>query len=268
MITKTPYFLKLKREMQRATLEALIFASDEVLTPKTLFKLLILSENTFAPISDINQDDEESTPNEDAQATLESELKEKYKLPPNFFEDLIVEINQDLAETNRPYHIVEIAGGFQFSTRPEYGQTVKQFIQSRTKRKLTQAALESLSIVAYRQPVTKQEIEQIRGVNSSDVVNSLIEKNLIKIVGRKNTLGKPLLYGTTSEFLRIFGMKRLEDLPKPREFDELTGKESSPDFKGEQITFNIFDEPEEILQDKLDIDLNDLEGVDIEEEIE
>jgi len=119
--------------------------------------------------------------------------------------------------------IVEIAGGFQMLSNPEYANAIRTFYRTQKKEKLSKPALESLAIVAYKQPVTRLEIELIRGVNSDGVVTHLLEKNLIKIVGRKDVPGKPFLYGTTKEFLEYFGLSSLADLPKLEEFASLEG---------------------------------------------
>jgi segregation and condensation protein B len=95
----------------------------------------------------------------------------------------------------------------------------------KSKRRLSQAALETLSIIAYKQPLTKPELESIRGVNSDYILNTLLEKNLITISGRAETVGRPLLYSTTSEFLKYFGLNKLSDLPKPREMEEIMNDE-------------------------------------------
>jgi segregation and condensation protein B len=138
-----------------------------------------------------------------------------------FFDELVEEINDQLERVERPYRIVKIAGGFQFATTPAHGLLVQRLLKAKNRRRLTQAALETVAIIAYRQPITKAEIDAIRGVNSGEVVNSLVEKQLVAMVGRAETLGKPLLYGTTEEFLRVFGLNDISDLPKLREIDDL-----------------------------------------------
>jgi segregation and condensation protein B len=107
----------------------------------------------------------------------------------------------------------EIAGGWQFSSRPEFGPWIRKLFKERLTYKLSNSALETLSIIAYKQPITRGEIEEIRGVEVSAVLDTLMERRLVKIAGRKETIGRPLLYGTTAEFLKSFGLKRLEDLP-------------------------------------------------------
>jgi segregation and condensation protein B len=115
----------------------------------------------------------------------------------------------------------EIAGGFQFRTSPRYATFVRMLIQQKPT-KLSRAQLEALSIIAYRQPVTRPEIDDVRGVDSGSALKLLLERNLIKIIGKKEEAGRPLLYGTTTDFLELFGLKNLRDLPTLREFSELT----------------------------------------------
>ena len=115
----------------------------------------------------------------------------------------------------------EVAGGWQFRTAPESADFVKRFLKVKPQR-LTRAALETLAICAYRQPVTRPEIEDIRGVDSGAVLKALLERRLIKIVGKKEEVGRPILYGTTREFLEFFALKDLGSLPTLREFQELT----------------------------------------------
>ena len=169
----------------RATVEALIFASPEPITPKRLCRLL--SEE----------------PKEDVLAAIES-LKADYE--------------------NRPgLQMVEVAGGYQITTRPELHEWVRRLFHERSTQKLSVAALESLAVISYRQPVTALEVTEIRGVNASGVLSTLLERNLIKIVGRKNVVGRPFMYGTTKEFLIRFGLKDLGDLPRIEDMAEALG---------------------------------------------
>ena len=115
----------------------------------------------------------------------------------------------------------EIAGGFQFRTSPRYAPFVRMLVQQKPT-KLSRAQLEALSIIAYRQPVTRPEIDDVRGVDSGSALKLLLERNLIKIIGKKEEAGRPLLYGTSTDFLELFGLKNLRDLPTLREFSELT----------------------------------------------
>jgi segregation and condensation protein B len=134
---------------------------------------------------------------------------------------MIEELNAEFESGHRAFRIVHVAGGYQFATRPEYGSWLGKMLREKTRRKLSVSALETLAVIAYRQPVTKPEIEAIRGVNIDYVLRTLLERNLAAIVGRAASPGRPLLYGTTQEFLKRFGLNDLSELPKPREIDEL-----------------------------------------------
>lgn len=127
------------------------------------------------------------------------------------------------------FFLSEVAGGYQIRTRPEYGEWVKQLIQSKPQR-LSKAALETLAIIAYKQPVIRNDIEHIRGVNCGGILRMLIERKLIRILGRKEIPGRPLIYATTRQFLEVFGLKDLKDLPTPEEIMTL-GDMSSDNMK-------------------------------------
>ena len=172
----------------KAILEALIFASPEPLTPKAMHKLL------------------DAEPQEDVQAALAA-LKQEY-------------------DGRGGLQLVEVAGGYQIVTRPDLHDWVRRLFHERTTQKLTVQALETLAVIAYRQPVTAAEITEIRGVNTSGVLNTLLERHLIKIAGRKQVVGRPFLYATTKEFLIRFGLNDLTDLPKVEDMAEALGLES------------------------------------------
>ncbi|MCL2824209.1 MAG: SMC-Scp complex subunit ScpB [Polyangiaceae bacterium] len=122
---------------------------------------------------------------------------------------------------NRGIRLVQIGGGFTFRTAPEFGPFVRE-LSAKSPTKLTRAQLEALAIVAYRQPLTKPEIDDIRGVDTGGVLKLLLERGLIRILGKRDEPGRPLVYGTTPEFLSLFSLKSLKDLPSLREFSELT----------------------------------------------
>jgi len=169
----------------KAVVEALIFASPEPITPKMLFRLL------------------SDEPKEDVSAALAA-LKADYE--------------------NRPgLQMVEVAGGYQIVTRPDLHEWVRRLFHERSTQKLTVQGLETLAVIAYKQPITALEIAEIRGVNTSGVLSTLLERHLIKIVGRKNVVGRPFLYATTKEFLIRFGLKDLNDLPKIEDMAEALG---------------------------------------------
>jgi segregation and condensation protein B len=118
----------------------------------------------------------------------------------------------------RSFSLEEVAGGFQLLTRPEHDDIIGRLKKIESKRRLSRAALETLSIIAYKQPVKRADIESIRGVSSLDIIKGLMEMGLVKTSGREDAPGSPLLYGTTEKFLTMFGLKALEELPKPNEF--------------------------------------------------
>lgn len=126
----------------------------------------------------------------------------------------IKELNEEYERAGRAFRIDEIAGGFQMLTRPEYAEFVDRFHTVVRKSKLTQAALETLALIAHRQPITRAEIEAIRGVQCGEVLRSLTEKRLVRIAGRKDVPGRPLLYTTTRDFLGHFGLNSVDDLKK------------------------------------------------------
>ena len=173
----------------KAIVEAMIFASPEPLTPKALVKLL------------------DNEPKEDVLAALEA-LKADYEQPGGL-------------------QLVEVAGGFQIVTRPDLHEWVRRLFHERSTQKLSAQALETLAVIAYRQPITALEITEIRGVSASGVLNTLLERHLVKIVGRKQVVGRPFMYATTREFLIRFGLKDLSDLPKVEDMAESLGIESS-----------------------------------------
>ncbi len=179
-------------------IEALIFASDEPLSLKDIVEILKSSEETHLRIK-ITEDEVLS---------------------------IIRELNKEYVDTNRAFRIIQAAGGFQFATLPDFAIWLGLMAKEKSKRKLSQSALETLAVIAYKQPVTKPEIEAIRGVNVDYMLNALLERDLITIVGRAATPGRPLLYGTTKTFLKHFGINDLIDLPKPREIEEILNDNS------------------------------------------
>jgi segregation and condensation protein B len=133
---------------------------------------------------------------------------------------LVDELNAEYAKRGRAFEISEVAGGFQIRTLPAYASYI-QASQPERPLRLSQAALETLSVVAYRQPATRAEIEYVRGVDAGAVLRSLLERHLVRIAGHREVPGRPLLYATTRRFLEVFGLARIEDLPTLRELAEL-----------------------------------------------
>ena len=136
----------------------------------------------------------------------------------------IEELKNRYAEPTFSFDIVEISNGYQFLTKGAYHPTVGTFLKQTTKKRLSQAALETLSIVAYKQPISKTEIEQIRGVSCDYAMQKLLEKELVAILGRSEAPGRPLVYGTSEKFMDYFGIKSLKDLPKPKDFKEVENR--------------------------------------------
>jgi len=126
---------------------------------------------------------------------------------------IVDDLNRQYELGRKPLKIVELAGGYQMVTREEYAEWIRILFSTRRKVKLSQAALETIAIIAYKQPVARVDVERIRGVNIDGILKNLLDKNLVRVAGRDKGLGRPYLYGTTPEFLSHFGMKKLSDLP-------------------------------------------------------
>lgn len=141
-------------------------------------------------------------------------------VPPREIRGAISDLRKIYEEGSGGIFIAEVAGGYQFRTRSEFSEYIKSMLEGKPKR-LSRAALETLAIIAYRQPIVRSDIERIRGVDSGGVVKILLERNLIRILGKKDVPGKPLLYGTTKDFLETFGLKDLKSLPTIREMGAL-----------------------------------------------
>ncbi len=134
-------------------------------------------------------------------------------------------LRQEYDERNAGITLAEVAGGYQFATRPENAVWIRKFKAVKVSSKLSRPALETLAIVAYKQPITRTEVETLRGVNIGGIMRNLMERRLVKIVGKKDVPGKPMMYGTTTEFLQYFGLKDLSALPTLKEFQELEAGE-------------------------------------------
>ncbi len=134
----------------------------------------------------------------------------------------VYSLKEEYESLNRGLRINEVAGGFRIATDVSLAMWLNRFYKSRFTEKLTKPSLETLSIIAYKQPITRVEIEQIRGVNVDGVIKTLLERELIRIVGRKEVIGRPLLYATTNQFLEYFGLNSLSELPRLAEVGEIT----------------------------------------------
>ena len=167
-----------------SVIEALIFVSEEPLSVKTLAEVL--------------------------------------KEDRGWIEMAVEELAKEFNDRNGGLMLREVAGGWQIATRPEHHEYVRAFLKSRPSAKLSLAALETLAVIAYKQPITIPEILEIRGVQSSSAIKTLLDKRLIIAKGRKETIGRPMMYGTSKEFLLQFGLKDLTDLPSIEDFEDLT----------------------------------------------
>jgi len=159
----------------KAIIEALLFVSEE---PLTVYRLSKIMEQTESQV-----------------------------------EKLLSEIQQELSCQNRGIQLYHVNGGYKMGTPPELAEYVEKLFSSGSRPTLSRAALETIAIIAYKQPITRVEIEAIRGVSSGGVLDNLLKRKMIKVTGRKESPGRPLMYGTTSEFLKYFGLNKLEELP-------------------------------------------------------
>lgn len=201
--------------------EALIFASDEPIDSNSIAQII------------------KAVTKEENEGQLVKDL-----------ENAIIELNKFYEENKMAFRIIKIARGYHFATRPEFSRFVGYMNTERKKKRLSQAALETLAIIAYKQPITKPEIEKIRGVGADYILSTLLEKNLICIKGRAETVGRPLLYGTTDEFLNYFGIGDISELPKPREIEEILNDEKFLEQK-KRLLMNVL---EEELEKEFDFD--------------
>jgi segregation and condensation protein B len=151
--------------------------------------------------------------------------------------DSLEQLRSEYVKKNRGFQLREIAGGYRLYTHPAYAPYIEKLVLSSDFRRLTQASLETLAIIAYKQPLTRQEIGEIRGVNAEAVISSLLEKGLIEEAGKKDAPGQPILYRTSRAFLEAFGMKGLDDLPPIEEFepDETTRRQIEEKLRAEII---------------------------------
>lgn len=173
----------------------------------------ILEALLFAAPEPISVEEIQEAFGEDRSAEVEAELRS---------------LIEDYGRQGRGLQIEQVAGGYRITTRPDLADVLREFVRRRNRSRLSRAALETLAVVAYRQPVTAAEVEDIRGVNPSSILKSLLEKRLVRISGRKKVVGNPFLYETTVEFLEHFGLNRIEDLPSLEEFSSLLDEAAPP----------------------------------------
>jgi len=174
---------------------------------------------------------------EEIRYNLENALQ--VKIEPNDLEVALHRLVEKYWDDNFAIEIVEVAEGFQFATKGAYHHIAGHYLKQLTKRRLSKVALETLAIVAYRQPVSRAEIEQIRGVNADYAIDKLLEKELIEIAGRSPGPGKPLLYTTSGKFMDYFGLKSMEDMPQLKEFQMASEEIGEPSSLEEVVSFEL-----------------------------
>lgn len=226
----------IEEQYRSSKIEALIMASSEPLAARKIAKVI-----------------EEITPSQIARS--------------------VAGLNDGYAQAGSSFRIRELAGGYQFYILPEYEGVLESLFARQRKVRLSRAALETVAIIAYRQPTTKTDIEHIRGVASDGVIRNLLEKNMITITGRAETVGKPLQYGTTDEFLKFFGLANIGDLPSMNEIEEMissaeaknqTEIEFGVDTDGRMLKLNVADgtfDPER--RERLEEGVDDGEPVEV-----
>lgn len=155
-----------------------------------------------------------------------ADLSEPLGVDGNRIRKLMEELQEEYNLEDRGIQLLSISGGFKLTTRERHYPYLKRMFGKRTRPRLSDSAVETLVIVAYHQPITRSEVEAIRGVNSQSVLNTLLEQNLIRISGRRDEIGRPMEYRTTTEFLDYFGLNSLDDLPDQQEIQDLLGEES------------------------------------------
>jgi segregation and condensation protein B len=202
-----------------SVIEALIFASPEPISAKKLCELIAQGD-------------------------------EQLELEPEAIEPFVDRLNQRYEENGLSFNIENVAGGYTFATKKRYEPWLSIFQHEDAYRKLSQSAIESLAIVAYKQPITKPEVDEIRGVDSGYILRQLLEKVLIEVSGRLDAPGKPLVYRTTKHFLKHFGINSIDELPKPREIEEILKDDDMADHRqflmDRQLELTDMSEDEEI----------------------
>jgi segregation and condensation protein B len=164
--------------------------------------------------------------------------------------DVLSQLSKEYEERKGGFSLMEIAGGYQIRTRPEYAEWIKKLVQPNPLR-MSKAALETLTIIAYKQPIIRSEIEHIRGVDSGGILRMLLELKLIRVLGRKEIPGRPLIYSTTKRFLEIFGLKDLKDLPTPEEIKGLVSPSFPERLNPDQLPLIVTEDPESVPKDTL-----------------
>ena len=210
----------------RQHIEAILFSSEHPVTIKEMVNCLV----------EIGEEESEITND-----MVEAELNE---------------IAKTYEKKKFSFELTEIGGGFQFMTKPDFHETISKFLNQKTRKRLSTSALETLSIIAYKQPVTKSQVEEIRGVGCDYAIEKLLEKELIEIMGRAETPGRPLLYRPSEMFMDYFGLKNFEDLPQLRDIqpdiDNTIGESTDKlDIEDNEVTDNSESEPAKAVKEEI-----------------
>jgi segregation and condensation protein B len=251
----------------KAKLEAVIYAAEE---PVTLAQLATIFAVEVLPVDDaaepaaeqitlVESDapaasptpedapaaEETSTPAEPTESDEKKAARQRDRRVRQLLQPVLDELIADYANSERGMEIREIAGGYRMATKPEYHDAVRGFVKSlKPPMKLSLQALETLAVIAYKQPVTAPEVSEIRGVDSGGVLGGLVSRKLITTAGRKPVIGRPILYKTTKEFLLRFGLKDVNDLPSMEEFEKMAGELAESEAEGEaQDAINLGTDP-------------------------
>ena len=174
-----------------------------------------------------------------------------FETDPPKLDDTVKELNHNYEKANQSFRIQGIAGGFQLTTLPEFDIWIKRMLDKSGKLILSTAAMETLAIVAYKQPISRFNVESIRGVDCSGVIKTLLSKNLVRIKGRDEGPGRPLLYAITDKFLENFGLNRISDLPKLKEIADLTDVDAAEKMKLMELQLKPSEQPPDISPDDL-----------------
>jgi segregation and condensation protein B len=251
----------------KAKLEAVIYAAEEPVTLAqlaTIFAVEVLPVDeaaepaaeqialveSDAPAANPTPEDapvaeETSTPAEPTESDEKKAARQRDRRVRQLLQPVLDELIADYANSERGMEIREIAGGYRMATKPEYHDAVRGFVKSlKPPMKLSLQALETLAVIAYKQPVTAPEVSEIRGVDSGGVLGGLVSRKLITTAGRKPVIGRPILYKTTKEFLLRFGLKDVNDLPSMEEFEKMAGELAESEAEGEaQDAINLGTDP-------------------------
>lgn len=273
------------KEQTRGLVEAMLFASDRPVSLQQILNKIrqVVRRNVGAILCnrpEVGANHYLPLPGQNLTDTVETQLLQKQKeleeeIDREDIKTILAEIQNNYEKNTHGFELVQVAGGYQFRTKPEMTSYLKEEKKSLPIR-LSVSSMEALAVVAYKQPVSRGEIEEIRGVDCGAVLKTLLDRELIRLIGRSEDPGRPLVYGTTQKFLEIFSLNTLKDLPDPSEFPEFAEDEISVSREGQRDTFitsedftdvtEEYDETERALLSELQGSLDEVK--DVEKSIE